>query len=133
METREGGIKVLSESVVRDVLSAVLKNGGDFAEVFFERKYENRFELKDGKVERATSGEIVGVGIRGFLGTKAVYAYTNDLSRDNLLNVAKKVGEALEETKIEDLTFNFNRTKRKERHVVIVPPDRVEKQRKLLS
>lgn len=108
---KKGGIKVLNESVIRDVIAAVLKNGGDFAELFFEKKYENRYELKDGKIEQATSSEIVGVGIRGFLGTKAVYAYTNDLSRENLINVAKKVGEALEETKIEDLTFNFNRTK----------------------
>ena len=127
MVKKKGGITVLNESVIRDVLSAVLKNGGDFAELFFERKFENRYELKDGKIEQATSGEIVGVGIRGFLGTKAVYAYTNDLSRENLINVAKKVGEALEETKVEDLTFNFNRTKRKERHVVLIPPAQVEK------
>jgi len=38
-----------------------------------------------------------GVGIRGFLGDKAIYAYTNDLSEENMLAVARRVGEALGE------------------------------------
>lgn len=123
---------MLEKNLIEDVLRAVLKHGGDFSEIFFEKRYSNRMEMKDGKVEWVTSGETIGVGIRGFLGTKSVYAYTNDLSRSNLLEVAKRVGEALGETKKEDLVFNFNVSKRKEKHFVLYYPKDVKKSEKVL-
>lgn len=122
---------MLSKSIIQDIIGTVLKHGGDFAEVFVEKKYENRFELKDGKLEKANIGTIAGVGIRGFLGTKAIYAYTNVLERENLLSVAKRVGEALGEAKLSDLVLNFDDKNLKNRHIVYFYPKDIEKDKKV--
>lgn len=68
-----------------------------------------------------------GVGIRGFLGDKAIYAYTNDLSRENLLQVARRVGEALGEVKLKDFVLNFDVGELKNRHVALLKPEQVRK------
>ncbi|MGB9693802.1 MAG: PmbA/TldA family metallopeptidase, partial [Fervidobacterium sp.] len=77
------------KSFVEEIIATVLKYGGDFAEVFVEDRYSTNISLKNGRVENAQTGRMFGVGIRGFLGDKAIYAYTNDLSRENILAVAK--------------------------------------------
>ncbi|HCF38613.1 MAG TPA: peptidase C69, partial [Thermosipho africanus] len=61
---------MLNQSLIKDIIGTVLKYGGDFAEVFVENKYENRIELTDGKIQKANTNNISGVGIRGFLGKK---------------------------------------------------------------
>ena len=86
-----------SKGVAERILGTVLKYGGDFAELFVEDRYSTNISLKNGKVETAQTGRMFGVGIRGFLGDKAIYAYTNDLSEENMLTVARRVGEALGE------------------------------------
>ncbi|QTA37734.1 TldD/PmbA family protein [Thermosipho ferrireducens] len=122
---------MLEHGLIQDILGAVLKHGGDFAEIFFEKKYSNRFELKDGNLETASSDHTIGVGIRGFFGKKAIYAYTNDLTRENLLLVAKRVGEALGETKFENMIFNFDKKDIKNKHFVIFYPEDIQKNLKV--
>lgn len=122
---------MLNQSLIKDIIGTVLKYGGDFAEVFVENKYENRIELTDGKIQKANTNNISGVGIRGFLGKKAIYAYTNVFEKENLLSVAKRVGEALSEVKIDDLTLDFDNKKLKNRHVIYLYPRDVEKTEKV--
>ncbi|MBO8160819.1 MAG: TldD/PmbA family protein [Thermosipho sp. (in: Bacteria)] len=122
---------MISKALIQDIIGTVLKHGGDFAEVFFEKRYDNKFQLKDGKLESASSGTTLGIGIRGFLGNKAIYAYTNILNRENLLSVAKRVGEALGEIKILEHTFNFDDTKLKNKHIVYFYPKDIEKNEKV--
>jgi len=88
---------MLDKNLVRDVLSAALSTGGSFAEVFVENTVTNGVSLINNKVERAQSAIDYGVGIRIFDGTNAVYAFTNDTSRDNLIKVAKEAAGAVKE------------------------------------
>ncbi len=113
--------------VAEEILGTVLKYGGDFAELFVEDRYSTNIDLKNGKVETAQTGRMFGIGIRGFLGDKAIYAYTNDLSRDNVLAVAKRVGEALGEVKLADLSLDLRKKELENRHVVILKPQDVRK------
>lgn len=122
---------MLSKELVREIIGTVLKHGGDFAEVFVEKRYTNSFEMKNGDLENASSGNSFGVGIRGFLNTQAVYAYTNDLSRESLLNTAKRVGEALGEIKIRDLTLNLTDRTFENKHVVLLYPEDISKKKKV--
>ncbi|AEX85447.1 peptidase C69 [Marinitoga sp. 1135] len=122
---------MLSKELVQDIIGTVLKHGGDFAEVFVEKRYTNNFTMKNGSLESATTGNRFGVGVRGFLGTKAVYAYTNDLSRESLLSVAKRVGEALGEIKVEDLVLNLNKTEYENKHPVFLYPEDISKRKKV--
>ena len=86
---------MLDKNLVYDVLSAALSEGGDFAEVFFENKELNNMHMINGILEKSLSGINFGIGIRIFNGFNHVYVYTNDLSRENLLKVAKNGSSAL--------------------------------------
>jgi len=120
-----------SKGVAERILGTVLKYGGDFAELFVEDRYSTNISLKNGKVENAQTGRMFGVGIRGFLGDKAIYAYTNDLSEENMLAVARRVGEALGEVKLGDLSLDLRVKELKNKHIIIFNPRMFRKRRKL--
>ncbi|MCX7653564.1 MAG: TldD/PmbA family protein [Fervidobacterium sp.] len=122
---------MFDKSFVEEILYTVLKYGGDFAEVFVEDRYSTNFSLKNGKIELAQTGRMFGIGIRGFLGDKAIYGYTNDLSKENVLLVAKRVGEALGEIKVPEVFFDLRKKEIENKHIVLLKPEQVRKQTKV--
>ena len=85
---------MLSRDELEEILFAALKQGGDFSEVFFERKIASGIACEADKIERITSGLDIGVGIRVISGENTSYAYTNDLSLEALKEVAEVVARA---------------------------------------
>ena len=90
---------MLDKNLVADVLATALSTGASFAEVFAENTTKNSITLINGIVEEAQAGLEYGVGIRIFDGLNAIYAYTNDSGRENLLHVAKEAAAAVKERK----------------------------------
>ncbi len=86
---------MLDQNLIHDTLSAILENGADFGELFLENRISSAIDMTDGAVDTIRSGRTYGAGIRGFLGIKSVYAYTNDVSKDTLIQTAINVGKAL--------------------------------------
>lgn len=86
---------MLGKSVIEEVLAAALETGGDFAELFLEDKYSTYLGMVAGRVETGISGRDYGVGIRVFSGFASVYAYTNEVSRENLIKAARDAARAL--------------------------------------
>lgn len=86
---------MISKNQISEVLMAALTTGGDYSEIFFEDTLNNSLNLIDGKIEKAMSGRDYGAGIRVFSGTKSVYAYTSDLSYENLIKTAKTAALAI--------------------------------------
>jgi TldD protein len=86
---------MLDKTVVHDVLEAALSTGGDFAEIFVENNAKNGITMVNGVVEKAQAGIDYGAGIRIFNGFNAIYAYTNDTGRENLLKTALAAAAAL--------------------------------------
>lgn len=80
--------------LIQEVLGEALAKGADFAEIFVEERYRSSLSYLDGRLKDATSGRDFGAGIRAFYGTNAVYAYTNDLSREGLTKAARTVAAA---------------------------------------
>jgi TldD protein len=91
----KGGGYLLAVSLVTDVIQEALSTGGDFAEVFMEDTFGTSLRMLNGSIEEGISGRDYGIGIRIFQGFRSVYAYTNDTSRDNLLQVAREAAAAL--------------------------------------
>ena len=85
--------------IAEDVLKAALKNGGEFAEVFVERRFSSSVRSEDRKLERVISGLDCGAGIRVVIGDRTVYAYTNDLMKDPLLRIAHRVADGISESR----------------------------------
>ncbi|WP_036199647.1 TldD/PmbA family protein [Meiothermus ruber] len=80
---------MLDEALVGDVLRRARQGGADFAELYVERWRRRALRVLSGEVKEATSGLEYGAGLRLFYGTEVVYAYTNDLSPQGLLEVTE--------------------------------------------
>ncbi len=85
---------MLEQNLVSEVLRLARVGGAEFADLFVEDRVSSRLHLLNGSVKDASGGNDFGAGIRALYGTKVVYAYTNDLSREGLLEVAAAVAKA---------------------------------------
>jgi len=86
---------MLDKQLVHDVLTAAMATGGDLAEIFIENTAKENINMLNGKVETATWGIDHGLGLRVIFGTSAVYAYTNNTTRDSLIKLAKDAAQAV--------------------------------------
>lgn len=97
---------MLEQSTLKEVLDVATTNGGDFADIFIEEKRTTGIVCEAGKIERVHSGVDTGVGIRVLSGDTTAYAYTNDLTRKGLVEVARIVSHAAQGTK-KEVSLNF--------------------------
>ena len=79
---------MLDTSTFDRLLSRALRHGGDYADVFCERRLSYAFRLQDGHIHDGSSGITQGVGIRVVSGETAGYAYSDDLSIEALMRAA---------------------------------------------
>ncbi|MDN5344852.1 MAG: TldD protein [Clostridia bacterium] len=86
---------LLPEADLKAILAAALAQGGDFAEIFLERRRTTIISCEENKIERVTSGLEQGAGIRVIKGENTAYGYSNDLNRESLIQTANLVGKAL--------------------------------------
>ena len=82
---------MLDKQLIDKILTEALSTGGDFAEIFVEKKSSSNLFMIDGKVESSISGRDFGIGIRIFKGLFSVYGYTNDMNEESLLKATKKL------------------------------------------
>lgn len=85
---------MLVKEDLEEILQLAVAKGGDFADIFIEEKKTVGVACEADKIERINSGIDVGAGIRVITGDTTSYAYTNDLSKDSLLEIAKVVSSA---------------------------------------
>lgn len=85
---------MIHEDLLARLLKKALSNGGDFADIFVEKRSSSAVQLEDGVVEKVTSGTVAGVGIRLIFAGRTAYAYTNDFSESVLMDLAATVSKA---------------------------------------
>ncbi len=85
---------MIEEAVLQRVLTAALRTGGDFAEVFAEDRRSSSARLDDGKIEELTSGRDRGAGIRVVRGDTTGFAHTSDLTEEGLRAAAQTAAAA---------------------------------------
>jgi len=86
---------MLNKNLINDVLSTAINTGGDMAEIFVENTIKDTIVMINGQIEKANWGVSAGAGIRIIFGTSAVYAYTNNTSRESLLKLANDAALAV--------------------------------------
>lgn len=79
----------IGQEVLQKVLSAALSMGADDCDLFFEHRLSTSVALTDGKVNRASTGVDLGLGVRARNGDAIGYSYTEDLSLDAMLSAAR--------------------------------------------
>jgi TldD protein len=80
---------MLDTTTVERLLATALERGGDYADVFCERRRATSFRLQSGHIHESGLSVTQGVGIRVILGESAGYAYSDDLSFEALQRAAR--------------------------------------------
>lgn len=106
------------------ILEVALSQGGDFAEIFLEEKKTTGIACEDNKIERVVTGTDAGAGIRVLKGENTLYAYTNDISKKGLLEVAQVISRAVQ-GKSQDLTLDLRKIKPELDFPILKRPDEV--------
>ena len=88
------GDNVLAKNELEKILDTALNEGGDFADVFIEKRVTTSIGCEDNRVERINSGIDIGAGVRVVIGDSTSYAYTNDTSYHGLMQVANIASRA---------------------------------------
>lgn len=121
---------MLEKSLVEKILNEALSTGGDFAEIFVEKKNNCGLYMIDGKIESSLSGRNFGIGIRIFKDLYSVYGYTNDTTEENLLKTARKIAEAVKGTR-GDITINLLKQNIENYNKIEIYPETVLKKNKI--
>jgi len=88
-------VSTLPPELLHTLLDSLLACGGDFAEVYSERRLSTSVRFDDGRVEEASVGEDAGVALRLVAGDRTLFASGNRGDADGLLEAARKLAAAL--------------------------------------
>ena len=81
---------MLKRTVVENILTAALESGADFAELYAEETNRSSLSMINGKVETALGGLDYGAGVRLFFGNQSIYGFTNDMTEEALIRIARE-------------------------------------------
>ncbi|MCL2284655.1 MAG: TldD/PmbA family protein [Fibromonadales bacterium] len=88
----------MHKQLAEKILDFCLGAGASFAEIYEEETRKSYLSLKDNAVEGASASIIYGIGIRMLYGTEVLYGFTSDSSEEALLNIAKNLSIAKNQT-----------------------------------
>lgn len=86
---------MISGLPLEKILKIALKNGGDFADVYFESTIQTQINADNGRIEKIISGNDSGAGIRVVYNGKSTLGYANELTESSLTEVAGSIAEAV--------------------------------------
>ncbi|MBA7478102.1 Metalloprotease TldD [subsurface metagenome] len=99
----------MDKEKLMEILKIALSKGGDFADIYIEKRFTNRVSCEDNKIEKIVSGEDVGAGIRIISGESNIYASTNKVTEVGLKELAKEIASNLPESeKMRKKNFSFS-------------------------
>lgn len=122
---------LLSEEILSKIIKKTLSRGGDYADVFVERRGGLSIQLEDNKIEKVSTGIDSGVGVRVIHGNRTAYAYTNDFSENSLLETAGTVSKAINDKNTKDIDINLTRVRPLVTFKIRYRPSDVEIKRKI--
>ena len=80
-----------------EILKEALREGGEFADLFFERSHSVVIICEEDRIEKVISGLDVGVGLRILFGRKTFYGFTTEISKESLSHLAKRISRSAKE------------------------------------
>src|SRR4030043_1821048 len=81
----------------QEILREALREGGEFADLFFEQTHSVVIICEEDRIEKAISGLDMGVGLRVLFGRKTFYGFTTEISKESLFNLAKRISRSAKE------------------------------------
>jgi TldD protein len=79
------------------ILHEALKEGGEFADLYFEQTRSIVIICEEDRIEKVISGLDMGLGLRVLCGGKTIYSFTNQITEEALFNLALKISRVVKE------------------------------------
>ncbi len=121
---------MIDGDLLRKAIAAALKQGGDYADIFVERRRSFSVQLEDGRVEKLLEGTDAGVGVRVIFQGKTAFGYTNEFSPGAVLELASLVGKA-SKGRLPAGTIDLTTLRPRVDFVIKIPPEEVTIQEKI--
>jgi TldD protein len=90
---------VIDTIPIENILKETLKEGGEFADLFFEQTHSIVILCEEDRIEKVISGLDIGVGLRLLIDGRTIYGFTNQISEQALFDLARKINFAVKEEK----------------------------------
>jgi TldD protein len=103
--TRPDESSLIDPDVAQRVLAATLTRGGDFAELYAERRHGLSVQFDDGRLEGASDGEEAGVGLRLVVGDATYFGHVDSLAEADLTELADSLAQAARSDPREPVTL----------------------------
>lgn len=115
----------LSASDLRAALGVALSSGGEFAEIFLERRSYDFINMEEDIIKETAESVSLGMGIRVIRGDRTGFGYTNDLALDKVRKTAETAAAIARGRAPQVLPPPLrDRTRRSDRFPVRRPADR---------
>jgi len=88
---------MIPEIPFKKILDEALKEGGEFADLFFEQIHSILIVCEEDRIEKVISGWDIGAGLRILVGERTIYSFTNQITEEDLLRLAGIVSRAAKE------------------------------------
>jgi len=85
----------MTPELCREVLDEALAGGGERASLFAERTMTTSLRMEGGRIEEASGGADLGVGISVHAGDQIVFANSSRMDREGLLDLARRLAGAV--------------------------------------
>jgi TldD protein len=85
------------EMPFQKILKEALREGGEFADLYFEQTRSIAIVCEEDRIEKVISGIDMGIGLRVLSGGKTIYSFTNQIAEETLFNLASKISRVVKE------------------------------------
>lgn len=96
---------LIDPDVAERVIARTLSRGGDFAELYAERRHGLSASLDDGRVEGASDGSEQGAGIRLVVGDATYFGHVDSLDEPRLIEIADSIAQAAKGQAVQPVTL----------------------------
>jgi TldD protein len=79
------------------IFREALKEGGEFADLYFEQTRSVIIVCEEDRIEKVISGLDTGAGLRVLFGGRTIYSFTNQITEEALLDLAWKISRVIKE------------------------------------
>ncbi len=79
----------MDKGTLNKVIARALRNGGGFADVYLESRNSRQITMEESKFKSGLYGISQGAGVRVIAGDKTGYAYTDQITEENLMRAAE--------------------------------------------
>ncbi|MBF0557213.1 MAG: TldD/PmbA family protein [Nitrospirae bacterium] len=121
---------MIDENLLYELLKKTLSRGGEYADIYVEHRESTSIQLEDNRIEKVVTGSFSGIGIRLIYKEKTAYAYSNDFSKNILLDLAMTVSNAAAGAE-RDITIDMKQQRPRMVSLVKIPPSSVPLDKKI--